>query len=275
MALLRKIFGGGRGKRRTEAQEFANPKHVRTPVSRPLTQECVFDGETFDLPRSYAIDSVIGRGAYGVVAAGVDTRGGRAVRVAIKKVKSVFHEVEDGKRLLREVKVLRHFSHPNLMGIRAIEWPADYATFSELYIVSNLMESDLYHVIYSSVQLSPAHICFIIFQLLTGLDCLHAAGVMHRDLKPSNVLLDSQCRLQLCDFGLARGFDDPDAAASSSGGARSTGAPAAMTEYVVSTLPLTLLFRAKPSHHYILTTCSPDDIHICVITRDLPLPGTS
>ena len=239
MALLRKIFGGGRGKRPSEAQEHANPKYVRTPASRPLTQECAFDGETFDLPPSYTIESVIGRGAYGVVAAGVDTRGRRAVRVAIKKVKNVFHEVEDGKRLLREVKVLRHFSHPNLMGIRAIEWPADYATFSELYIVSHLMESDLYHVICSSVQMSPAHICYLIFQLFTGLDCLHAAGVMHRDLKPSNVLVDSQCRLQLCDFGLARGFDDPDAAESSGGGgggggAFSTGAPAAMTEYVVT-----------------------------------------
>ncbi len=40
---------------------------------------------------------------------------------------------------------------------------------------------------------------------------VHSASVVHRDLKPGNLLVNSDCELKICDFGLARGFDDaPD-----------------------------------------------------------------
>jgi serine/threonine protein kinase len=39
---------------------------------------------------------------------------------------------------------------------------------------------------------------------------LHSAGVAHRDLKPANILLNSQCGIKLCDFGLARVFKPQD-----------------------------------------------------------------
>lgn len=244
--LLRKLFRRHRGGSATPGDGSSlNPKHVRTDAeviaaARPATAARDFEGETFDVDTRYEIDAVIGRGAYGVVASALDRRHPIPMKVAIKKVKSIFREVDDAKRLLREVKVLRHFAHVNLMGIQAIEWPATYVEFDELYLVSRLMESDLYTVIYSELQLSPAHVKYLVFQLLSGLDCLHAAGVMHRDLKPSNILVDSACRLQLCDFGLARGFDDPDAEGSSAGAGSAAGSggasppPVAMTEYVVT-----------------------------------------
>ena len=40
--------------------------------------------------------------------------------------------------------------------------------------------------------------------MLCGINYLHSANIIHRDLKPSNILIDSDCRIKICDFGLAR-----------------------------------------------------------------------
>ena len=139
--LLRKLFRRHRGGSATPGDGSSlNPKHVRTDAeviaaARPATAARDFEGETFDVDTRYEIDAVIGRGAYGVVASALDRRHPIPMKVAIKKVKSIFREVDDAKRLLREVKVLRHFAHVNLMGIQAIEWPATYVEFDELYLV--------------------------------------------------------------------------------------------------------------------------------------------
>ena len=45
---------------------------------------------------------------------------------------------------------------------------------------------------------------YILRRALEGLDYLHAKGIVHRDIKPANFLIDSQCNVKLCDFGLSR-----------------------------------------------------------------------
>ena len=42
------------------------------------------------------------------------------------------------------------------------------------------------------------------YQIIKGMKYLHSASVIHRDLKPSNILIDSDCHIKICDFGLAR-----------------------------------------------------------------------
>lgn len=66
------------------------------------------------------------------------------------------------------------------------------------------METDLDRVINSRQGLSIDHVRFFVYQLLRGLKYLHSANVLHRDLKPSNLLVNSNCDLKICDFGLAR-----------------------------------------------------------------------
>jgi mitogen-activated protein kinase 1/3 len=73
-----------------------------------------------------------------------------------------------------------------------------------------LMETDMHRVIRTQ-ELSDDHCQYFIYQTLRGLKALHSAQVLHRDLKPSNLLLNANCDLKICDFGLARSANQPEA----------------------------------------------------------------
>merc|ERR1711920_899783 len=104
------------------------------------------------------------------------------------------------------------FKHENLISILDM-YPPDHPDFDDIYIVTDLMEADLHKVIYSKQVLNDEHHQYFSYQVLRGLLYLHSANVVHRDLKPSNILVNKNCDLKICDFGLARGFgkeeDDP------------------------------------------------------------------
>jgi mitogen-activated protein kinase 1/3 len=72
------------------------------------------------------------------------------------------------------------------------------------------MEADMHKLIYSKQKLTDEHYQYFMYQLLRGVLYLHSANIMHRDLKPSNILVNMNCDLKICDFGLARGFGDAD-----------------------------------------------------------------
>lgn len=76
------------------------------------------------------------------------------------------------------------------------------------YLVQELMEADLHQIIRSEQPLTDAHFQYFIYQICRGLKYIHSANVLHRDLKPGNLLVNADCELKICDFGLARGFSD-------------------------------------------------------------------
>ncbi len=84
-----------------------------------------------------------------------------------------------------------------------IQKPVDYDSFREVYLIQELMETDMHRVIRTQ-ELSDDHCQYFIYQSLRALKALHSANVLHRDLKPSNLLLNANCDLKVCDFGLAR-----------------------------------------------------------------------
>uniref|UniRef100_A0A8D2AQF0 mitogen-activated protein kinase n=1 Tax=Sciurus vulgaris TaxID=55149 RepID=A0A8D2AQF0_SCIVU len=67
-----------------------------------------------------------------------------------------------------------------------------------------LPDSDLHKIIVSPQPLSSDHVKVFLYQILRGLKYLHSAGILHRDIKPGNLLVNSNCVLKICDFGLAR-----------------------------------------------------------------------
>ncbi|XP_059663333.1 mitogen-activated protein kinase 20 isoform X2 [Cornus florida] len=150
----------------------------------------------------YKIQEVIGKGSYGVVCSAIDTHTGE--KVAIKKIHDIFEHISDAARILREVKLLRLLRHPDIVEIKHIMLPPSRRDFKDIYVVFELMESDLHQVIKANDDLTREHYQFFLYQLLRALKYIHTANVYHRDLKPKNILANANCKLKICDFGLAR-----------------------------------------------------------------------
>ncbi|XP_073135527.1 mitogen-activated protein kinase 4-like isoform X2 [Henckelia pumila] len=174
-------------------------------------------GNLFEVSRKYVPPlRPVGRGAYGLVCAAIDKE--THEEVAIKKIGNSFDNRVDAKRTLREIKLLRHLDHENIIAIRDIIRPPKREAFNDVYIVYELMDTDLHQVIRSDQVLTDDHCQYFLYQCLRGLKYVHSANVLHRDLKPSNLLLNANCDLKIGDFGLARTTSETDF----------------MTEYVVT-----------------------------------------
>jgi serine/threonine protein kinase len=161
-------------------------------------------GSTFECPSVYQLVKPIGKGAYGIVCAAIDSRSNQ--QVAIKKIGDIFANPLDARRTLREIQILRHVrGHSNIITLLDLFPPScGIHDFRDVYMVYEIMDTDLHQIIRSPQPLSEEHIQFFVYQLLRGLKYLHTGGVVHRDLKPSNLLLNGNCELRICDFGLAR-----------------------------------------------------------------------
>lgn len=70
----------------------------------------------------------------------------------------------------------------------------------------NYMPQDLRQALESTpaCDFTEEHIIIILYNLLCGLKYLHKGNIIHRDIKPANILIDENCRVTLCDFGLSR-----------------------------------------------------------------------
>jgi serine/threonine protein kinase len=138
--------------------------------------------------------------------------------VAVKKVSNALHDNFDATQVLRDIKLMRHFNHENVSTTWTIRLPAFNCCmfqivalldieplpppegFKDVYVFTELMQTDLHRVIYSRQKLSPEHKQYFMYQILRALKCVHSADVVHRDLKPSCILLNSNCDLKITNF---------------------------------------------------------------------------
>lgn len=167
--------------------------------------------EEFFLPplleHKYRLEQVIGEGSYGVVCSAVNVETGE--KVAVKRIMRVFEEAPEATRTLRELKFLRLLKgHENIITIKDVLLPSDRDRFDDVFVVLELMPTDLTRVLRSKIELSNEHIRWLVFQLIRGIYYIHTSRVFHRDLKPSNILINAQCDLRIVDFGLSRAAFD-------------------------------------------------------------------
>merc|ERR1711971_312169 len=160
-------------------------------------------GKEYKIGPRYKSVKFLGEGAYGTVVEALDTTTNE--KVAIKKISPFEHQTYC-QRTLREMRILLSLTHENIIDIKDFICEDSVDTLKDVYIVQCLMETDLYKLL-KTQRLSNDHICYFLYQILRGLKYIHSANVLHRDLKPSNILLNSNCDLKICDFGLARVSD--------------------------------------------------------------------
>jgi len=149
----------------------------------------------------YEILGELGKGGMGVVYRGFDPAIGRAV--AIKAITKASLDADELKHVLarfrNEAQAVGRLVHPGVVQIY------DYGEDDQVaYIVMELVNGKtLAQHLAQETHYEPHEVGEIIRQLLDALAHAHAENVVHRDIKPSNILINSDGRLKLSDFGIA------------------------------------------------------------------------
>src|SRR3954468_958324 len=174
----------------------------------------------------YTIERTIGSGAMGVVYEGVDPQLGR--RVAIKTILKTQLDEATAKdysaRFIREAKAVARLNHPNIVQVYDFGQEGNVA-----YLVMEFIKGkELKAFFDANERFDLKEAVRIMCELCDALDFAHNAGIIHRDIKPANVMLDSQGRTKLTDFGVAR-VQDSDKTVEKTQAGTIVGTPAYMS----------------------------------------------
>ncbi|XP_015711973.1 mitogen-activated protein kinase 15 isoform X3 [Coturnix japonica] len=191
--------------------------HAQCVASVSIATEMSAEPPAMDEPEvdaavaeKYEMKRRLGKGAYGIVWKAINRRTGEIV--AVKKIFDAFRNRTDAQEF---------GEHPNIIKLLDVIRAQNN---KDIYLIFESMETDLHAVIKRGNLLKDIHKCYILYQLLKATKFIHSGNVIHRDQKPSNVLLDADCFVKLCDFGLARSLCQMDEEQSSP----------ALTEYVAT-----------------------------------------
>uniref|UniRef100_A0A8C5BT71 mitogen-activated protein kinase n=1 Tax=Gadus morhua TaxID=8049 RepID=A0A8C5BT71_GADMO len=168
---------------------------------RPIFYRQEVNKTIWEVPERYKSLLPVGSGAYGSVCSSFDEKTCR--KIAVKKLSRPFQSIIHAKRTYRELRLLKHMNHENVILLFITALPLVIPR----YFVTHLMGADLNNIV-KCQKLTDDHVQFLIYQILRGLKYIHSADIIHRDLKPSNLAVNEDCELKILDFGLARHTDD-------------------------------------------------------------------
>ncbi len=173
-----------------------------------------FDSRPLGTLGDYTLRRQIGRGGMGVVYEAWQNSVERSVALkvlpgAVAADDKAFH------RFMREARAAEKLSHPNIVGVHGMG-QEENTPYYAMEFVEGLTLAQVLARIGDADQESEApfgergerqfytNVASAFADVADGLQHAHARGVVHRDIKPSNLILDTQARLRILDFGLAR-----------------------------------------------------------------------
>ena len=165
--------------------------------------------------KDYEFIKLIGVGSYGEVVQAKQRSTGKVV--AIKLIDNIFKSEYDSKKIVREVQIMRQLTQMEgnqfTTKLYDIITPKNLDNLTYIFIVMEYMQTDLKKIFQSmpSLEFTEAHMISLIYSMLCSLNFMHTANIIHRDIKPANLLVDSDCRVKICDFGLSRSQPVPEA----------------------------------------------------------------
>jgi serine/threonine protein kinase len=151
----------------------------------------------------YEVQEQIAQGAMGIVYRALDRKLNR--EVALKVVHS--HLSSDPsflERFLREARAMARLQHEHIVSIFSVEQDQG----SQFIVMEYIQGTNLFTKIQSSASFPLPEAITVTFQIAKALAYAHEHGIIHRDVKPANVLIGSDHRLKLTDFGIAAALDE-------------------------------------------------------------------
>jgi serine/threonine protein kinase len=150
-----------------------------------------------DLLDHYRIESLVARSGMATIFRATDVDNGRTVAIKIPHP-----EMEADPQLFdrfkREQEIGEKLDHPGVMKV------FKDAHRSRIYMVMEWVEGQLLRNVLSAARkLPPDRAAQITAKVCDALDYIHTHGVVHRDMKPENIMVDSEDRIKLIDFGIA------------------------------------------------------------------------
>ncbi len=148
----------------------------------------------------YAITRPIGSGGMGVVYAAYDPELDRTVAIKVLRGDG---DPDLHERLRREAQTMAKLAHPNVVAVY------DAGVFGGRNFIAMERVEGITLSRWLATPRSPRAILQAYRDAGRGLAAGHAAGIVHRDFKPENVLIDTNGRVRVGDFGLARAAGNP------------------------------------------------------------------
>lgn len=157
---------------------------------------------------AYEVESVLGRGAMGMVYLARDRRIGRKVALKTVHVEERFDDESEAnefyKRLQREAELCGSLQHPNIVTL----YEPGYDNDTIAWLATEYIDGEsLRERMKKRKPLPLAEALRIAEDILRGLAFAHTKGIVHRDIKPANILLTASGEAKIADFGIARPLD--------------------------------------------------------------------
>lgn len=172
--------------------------YARNETECTMWIEALKEGARFHIGRFYDVREIIGAGGFAQVYAAYDRETG-----AKAAVKTILKGSEPEWFLQREITIVRQLSHPHMVKT------LDIFESSESYqiVMEFLSGGSLNDKMREKEGFEETEVRQMMHQILDGLAYIHSKGIVHRDLKPDNILLTSDSKLKIADFGLSRLYD--------------------------------------------------------------------